>query len=107
MQIYFNASDACVLPYRRVTTSGAALLAYSFGKPIVAPAIGPFPDLITPERGVLFHPDKGDLTDALCRVRELDAAQASAAALDFAPPAIGLRSAHNMLQSIANLKGDG
>ena len=84
LQTYFNASDACVLPYRRVTTSGAAMLAYSFGKPIVAPAIGPFPDLITPERGFLFHPDEDDLTDALCRIRNLDTVQARTAALDFA-----------------------
>jgi len=83
LQVFFNSSDACVLPYRRSTTSGAALLAYSFGKPIVAPAIGPFPDLITPERGVLFHSDD-DLDAALRQVRGLDPDRAGSATLSFA-----------------------
>lgn len=84
LQFYFNAADACVLPYRRATTSGAALLAYSFGKPIVAPAIGPFIDLVASDRGVLFDPENGDLRQALLEIRELDPDRAGAAALDFA-----------------------
>ena len=83
LQLFFNSSDACVLPYRRATTSGAALLAYSFAKPIVAPAIGPFPDLITPDRGVLFHSDD-DLGAALRQVRGLNADRAGSATLSFA-----------------------
>jgi len=83
LQFFFNSADACVLPYRRATTSGAALLAFSFGKPIVAPAIGPFPDLLTAERGVLFRPDD-DLGAALRQVRGLDADRAGSATLAFA-----------------------
>ena len=83
LQLFFNSADACVLPYRRATTSGAALLAFSFGKPIVAPAIGPFPDLLSAERGVLFHPDD-DLGAALHQVRGLDADRAGSATLAFA-----------------------
>lgn len=84
LQVYFNAADACVLPYRRATTSGAALLAYSFGKPIVAPAIGPFVDLVASDRGVLFDPENGDLRHALLQIRQLDPDRAGAAAMDFA-----------------------
>ena len=80
LQVYFNAADACVLPYRRATTSGAALLAFSFGKPIVAPALGPFPSLIDGDNGVLFHPENGDLGAAMRQVRLLDPERASAAA---------------------------
>jgi glycosyltransferase involved in cell wall biosynthesis len=83
LQIFFNSADACVLPYRHATTSGAALLAYSFGKPIVAPAIGPFPDLLTPDRGVLFHSDD-DLDAALRQVRGLDSDRTGSATLAFA-----------------------
>ena len=43
------ALDAAVLPYRASLNSGAALLALSFGVPIVAPMTGSFPRLI--ERG--------------------------------------------------------
>ena len=83
LQLFFNSADACVLPYRRATTSGAALLAYSFATPIVAPAIGPFPDLITPDRGVLFHSDD-DLGEALRQVCGLDPDRAGSATLAFA-----------------------
>lgn len=88
LQVFFNAADVCVFPYRRVTTSGAALLAYSFGKPIVAPSIGPFPDLVTGGSGILFHPQNGDLVSlpptlghALDQVRHLDLDRARSAAL--------------------------
>ena len=93
LQVFFNAADACVFPYRRATTSGAALLAFSFGKPIVAPAIGPFPELIgsnkragangalATESGILFHPDQDDLGQALREVQCLSPARAQASAL--------------------------
>lgn len=83
LQYFFNSADACVLPYRHATTSGAALLDYSFAKPIIAPAIGPFPDLVTPDRGVLFHAG-ADLIEALRQARDLDADRAKSATLAFA-----------------------
>jgi len=83
LQYFFNSADVCALPYRHATTSGAALLDYSFAKPIVAPAIGPFPDLVTPDRGVLFHTD-ADLVEALRQARGLDTDRAGSATLAFA-----------------------
>ncbi len=83
LQCFFNSADVCVLPYRRATTSGAALLDFSFAKPIIAPAIGPFPDLVTPDRGVLFNTD-ADLIDALRQARSLDPESAASATLTFA-----------------------
>jgi glycosyltransferase involved in cell wall biosynthesis len=56
VQLYLNAADVCVLPYRQITTSGAALLAFSFGVPVIAPAIGAFPNLLADGRGVLYDP---------------------------------------------------
>ena len=35
IQLFVNASDALVLPYRKCWTSGAIMLAYSFGKPVI------------------------------------------------------------------------
>ena len=63
VQVYLNAADAAVLPYRQITTSGAALLAFSFGLPVVAPAIGAFPNLVTAANGLLYAP--GELAVAL------------------------------------------
>jgi beta-1,4-mannosyltransferase len=74
LQIYFNAADVVVLPYRQITTSGAAILAFSFGAPVVAPAIGAFPQLLTAERGMLYKP--GELAVALERAQERDWAAA-------------------------------
>ena len=69
VQFYMNASDICVLPYRDVTTSGAAILAFSFGKPIIAPSIGTFPELAQDGRGVTYDATKADdLSSALASV---------------------------------------
>lgn len=85
IQYYCNAADICVLPYRDVTTSGAALLAFSFGKSIIAPAIGPFPELLGDnERGLLFHPQKEDLADVLAAARTIDLPRMQRAARAFA-----------------------
>ena len=58
IQLYMNACNVCVLPYKNATTSGAAMLALSFGRPIVAPDIGPFPELITQATGILYDPSQ-------------------------------------------------
>ena len=85
IQLYCNASNLCVLPYRDATTSGAALLAFSFGKPIIAPAIGPFPELVGDNaRGILFHPDEADLANALAAARSADIPAMAAGARAFA-----------------------
>jgi len=54
IQLYMNACDVFVLPYKDITTSGAAALALSFGRPIIAPAITSFPEVITSEVGILY-----------------------------------------------------
>ncbi len=85
LQFFFQASDACVLPYRAATTSGAALLALSFGCPIVAPRLGPFPELAADGRGLLFEPDSvDDLARALRVVPQFDRLAARAACLAYA-----------------------
>jgi glycosyltransferase involved in cell wall biosynthesis len=86
VQDYMNAADVCVLPYRRAVTSGSALLAFSFGRPIVAPRLGPFPRLVgASERGLLYDPrDDGELAAALARARDLDLATVGAATRAYA-----------------------
>jgi glycosyltransferase involved in cell wall biosynthesis len=71
IQLYMNACNVCVLPYKDITTSGAALLALSFGRPLIAPAIASFPELITPETGILYDPSQPNaLVSALQRARQ-------------------------------------
>jgi glycosyltransferase involved in cell wall biosynthesis len=73
VQWYLNACDVCVLPYRHVTTSGAALLAFSFGVPIIAPRIGCFQELVgANERGLLYDANDPDgLLTGLRAARQL------------------------------------
>jgi glycosyltransferase involved in cell wall biosynthesis len=62
-----------VLPYRQITTSGAALLVFSFGRPVIAPALGAFPNLVTARRGVLYNPaEPGALPRALVQASQTD-----------------------------------
>jgi glycosyltransferase involved in cell wall biosynthesis len=84
VQYYMRAADACVLPYHSATTSGAAILALSFGRPVIAPDIPPFRGLISPGSGVLYETTPGGLGQALSAACRLDAAQARASALSVA-----------------------
>ncbi len=73
VQVYLNAADVCVLPYRQITMSGAALLAFSFGLPVIAPALGAFPNLVRDRRGLLYDPaERGALPRALVQARHTD-----------------------------------
>jgi len=71
LQLYMNACDVFVLPYKKVTTSSAAVLSWSFGRPIVAPAMTSFPEFTTPGAGVLYDPSRPTaLLSALQQARE-------------------------------------
>ena len=64
---YIAASDLVVLPYRKSLTSGAAILAFSCARPVVAPRLGcmqAFPS----EAAVLFHPDSSDGLEGALRL---------------------------------------
>ncbi len=54
---YFSSADAVVLPYRDVTQSGLVFLAYAYGKPVIASAVGGIPEIVTDgETGYLVPP---------------------------------------------------
>ena len=78
-------ADAAVLAYRDVFSSGALLLALSFGLPVVAPDVGTAAELLVDGAGELFAPE--GLTAALESMRRADqdargrAAAASPAAM--------------------------
>jgi beta-1,4-mannosyltransferase len=57
IQVYMNAADAVVLPYRHLLSSGAALLAMSFGKPCVAPAMQCLTDVLDDSGAFLYDPE--------------------------------------------------
>lgn len=85
LQYFMNACDICVLPYRDVTTSGAAILAFSFGRSIVAPAMAGFTELVAEGRGIAYDPRSAHgLAQALQQARALDVTDAGQRALEWA-----------------------
>jgi len=73
VQVYMNASDIIILPYRNVLTSGAAILTMSFAKPIIAPAIGCMPELLGKNGGILYNPtEKDGLIKAMRRALKIN-----------------------------------
>ncbi len=66
MQHYLLACDFVVVPYREILTSGTAMLALSFGRPVISVDFGFLRDVISSETGILFsHSDPDGLAKAL------------------------------------------
>ncbi|HTX09593.1 MAG TPA: glycosyltransferase [Solirubrobacteraceae bacterium] len=88
-------ADAAVLAYRDVFSSGALLLALSFGLPVVAPNVGTAAELVGSHAGELFGP--GGLTAALDSARATDqpsrAAAAAAVARQYGWDRVGTETA--------------
>ena len=56
IQYFFRAADVVVFPFRNTQTSGSLMLALSYGRPVVAPAIATLPEYINANIGILFDP---------------------------------------------------
>ena len=75
VQVFMNAADVVVFPYSEVLTSGAVLLAMSFGKACIAPAVGAFTETLDPAGALFFHPDSSE--GLVARLREVTALSAT------------------------------
>lgn len=65
VQIFFNACDVVVYPFKKITTSGSVILALSFIKPIVCPRMGGLKELPN-NIGFFYNPkDKKGLLNCL------------------------------------------
>lgn len=66
VQVLMRAADVVVLPFRDILTSGSVLLAMSFGRAVIAPAIGCVPETVATGHDLLYAPDRPHgLCDAL------------------------------------------
>jgi beta-1,4-mannosyltransferase len=65
IQVFLNAADLIVLPYRDVLNSGAALLALSFNRPVLAPEAGALPELKDRVGPAWLQMYRGDLTSEI------------------------------------------
>jgi glycosyltransferase involved in cell wall biosynthesis len=87
-----RASDAVVLPFRDILSSGSAVLALSHGRPVIAPALGCLPETMPTDATILYDPtDRDALASALRAAAATDLvamgsrARAFADTLDWAP----------------------
>ena len=65
VQYYYRAADVAVLPYRQALNSGAAMLAVTFGVPVLVAARGGLAGLAAMPGVLSYQPDRQDLTDAM------------------------------------------
>ncbi|HEY9155215.1 MAG TPA: glycosyltransferase [Opitutaceae bacterium] len=69
IQLYMNAADAVVFPYQKSLTSGALILAMSFGRACIAPHLAGTVDCLADQGGILYRiEDPGGLIKALSTV---------------------------------------
>ena len=92
---FFRAADVVACPFLDTTTSGSAMLALSFGVPIVAPRVGALADLPN-DVGFFYNPTtEGGLVAALAQSLSSadDVATAAARAHDYAASMTWARAA--------------
>jgi beta-1,4-mannosyltransferase len=66
LQLFLNAADLVVFPYSDVLTSGAVILAMSFGRPCLAPKLGCIRETLDERGALLYDPaDEDGLRAAL------------------------------------------
>lgn len=107
MQLYLNACDVVVLPYRSILNSSVAMLAFSFQRPVVAPRAGCLEELVEADFGLTFDPSGSDLASVLLRSRELKADRYRRAAFKKAlehPPAEMSKRFTDLLASLHDLR---
>lgn len=76
VQTFLKAADLFAMPYTNILTSGAALLAMSFGLPILAPRLRCFEEVPGPSGAKLYDSAKDALADVLERtLSDTDALQ--------------------------------
>ncbi len=108
LQYFMNASDVLVLPYRDVTTSGAAVLGLSFGKPIIAPALSGFREWAANGRGIVYNPSEREgLLEGLTQARHLDTTEAGNRAFAWAREHTWQALAPDFVRLYADILHDG
>lgn len=73
LPVLLGAADAVALPFRDILTSGSAILAMSYGRPVIAPSLGCLPETLPADGNLLYDPDdEGGLRWALWRALTAD-----------------------------------
>lgn len=59
LQLYFNAADMVVLPFRKIENSGSVIMAMGFSKPIIGPADGVLKERLRYQADWLYDAPQG------------------------------------------------
>lgn len=76
LQWIFNASDFVVLPYKKILTSGSALNAMSFSRPVIVPDLGVLPDTVEDGKSGIVYEAKTELAGLVSALRRAAAMSA-------------------------------
>lgn len=60
IQVYMNACDAVIFPYRDILTSGSVILAMTFGKACLAPRMGCIGEILDGSGAFLYEPQTSE-----------------------------------------------
>ncbi len=90
IQLYMNAADAVVLPYREILTSGTAVLAMSFGRAVIAPRLGTLRDVLDQQDALLYPAGEDDGSSGLVEAGLVEAGlvEAMERAMELGRPAL-------------------
>jgi len=65
LQVFFNAASFVLLSYRDVLTSGSLMESFSFGRPVLAPAMGSIPYYVAHSFNGWTYRNNSELADLL------------------------------------------
>jgi glycosyltransferase involved in cell wall biosynthesis len=72
VQLYLNACDFVIQPYRHATQSGVTPLAYHFEKPILVTNVGALPEMVLEDKsGIVAEPTAASIAQGIDRLYEL------------------------------------
>ena len=73
MQIYLRCADVMVAPFEKILTTSSIIVGMDYSLPIIAPAMGCLPELVSVDAGLLYDPNNPyALGEALRKVKTLD-----------------------------------
>ncbi len=105
LQSYYAAADVAVLPYRTGLNSGALQLAFTFGRPVIAPRIGCLPHDVSDDIAIFYPPGLAGLREALGGVSRLLTTEARIAAQGRAAAYTHIEMSRAYAQVVAELVG--
>lgn len=72
IELYLNAADVLVLPYKDILTSGSAILGMTFGNPVIGPERGCLPGLLDMQHELLYDGQVDSLRETMATAQGID-----------------------------------